>query len=359
MKLEKLSWVDALKGIAICGIVMIHSGGAKLPSYLGSIGAAGKNGVQLFFLISSFLTFTSYKNGEQKFKKWFFHRIVKLIPLYYISIVVAVLFGGAGEYWLVGDRITIKNVVVHLLFLHGFFPGYVDSIIGVEWYLGALVIFYMLIPILCKKICTLEKSIVYFIWCSIVCQLIIQICTRVTQDLSYEYIYDAYFNTFWFIAQFPVMLLGIVFYYIRDLGKKVNNKRIFANTLFFCFLVMIGGMIVRENKLLGLSECTLFGICFLVLAFSQSVRSTFVIDNKLFRLLGKNSYPIYLFHYFIIKLYERYVPEPFENLVVSWSVKYIVVLAISLFIAIIVSKYIEKPLVTKTNNLFDFVMHCS
>ena len=52
MKPERLKWIDALKGIAICGVVMIHSGGSNMPSYLGAIGAVGKNGVQLFFLIS-------------------------------------------------------------------------------------------------------------------------------------------------------------------------------------------------------------------------------------------------------------------------------------------------------------------
>lgn len=320
MTSEKLNWLDALKGIAICGVVMVHSGGSNLPSYLGNIGAAGKNGVQLFFLISSFLAFASYKNKNQETKRWICYKIIKLIPLYYISVAIAVLFGGAGTHWLAEDRVTVENIAAHLLLLHGFFPYYVDSIIGVEWYLGALVILYMLIPILCKKICTLEKSIIYFIWSTFICRLIIYICSQVTQDFSYGYIYNAYFNTFCFIAQFPVMLLGIIFYYIKGLGKKLNNKPVFANTLLLLSLVMIGGMIVNKNKILGMSEYTLFGIGFLILVFSQSVRSTFFIDNNLFRLLGKNSYPIYLFHYFIIKLYERYVPDPFENLVVSWGV---------------------------------------
>lgn len=265
--------------------------------------------------------------------------------------------GGAGTHWLAEDRVTVENIAVHLLLLHGFFPYYADSIIGVEWYLGALVIFYMLIPTLCKKICTLEKGIIYFIWSTFACRLIILICSRVTQDFSYGYIYDAYFNTFCFIAQFPVMLLGIIFYYIKDFGKKLNNKPMFANTLLLLSLVMIVGMIVNKNKILGMSEYTLFGIGFLILVFSQSVSSTFVIDNKLFRLLGENCYPIYLFHYFIIKLYERYAPNFSTNLVGSWGVKYIIVLVISLFIAIIASKYIEKPLVKKANNVFDFFQH--
>lgn len=353
MKPERLNWIDALKGIAICGVIMIHSGGSNMPSYLGAIGAVGKNGVQLFFLISSFLAFASYKNWGQDSKSWIFHKILKLIPLYYISVAIAVLFGGAGEYWLVGDRITIKNIVAHILFLHGFFPYYADSIIGVEWYLGVIVIFYVLTPVLYKRICTLEKSIIWFIWSTLICQMIILIATRVTQGFPHGYIYDAYFNTFCFVAQFPVMLLGIVFYHIRDWKEKVNNRRLLANTLLIVSLCMIWGMIINENNLLGFSDNTLFGIWFLILVFSQSLSSTFIIDNKVFRLLGKYSYPMYLFHYFIIRVYEKYVPNSSANIVVSWGQKYIAVLVTVLVVSIIISKYIEKPLVTKLNAVFN------
>lgn len=40
----RLAWIDALKGIAICGVIMIHSGGANLPSYLGKIGCMCQTG---------------------------------------------------------------------------------------------------------------------------------------------------------------------------------------------------------------------------------------------------------------------------------------------------------------------------
>lgn len=59
MEKARISWIDSLKGIAICGIIMIHSGGADLPSLFGKIGNIGKNGVQLFFLISAYLSFIS------------------------------------------------------------------------------------------------------------------------------------------------------------------------------------------------------------------------------------------------------------------------------------------------------------
>lgn len=45
---EKYQWIDSLKGIAICGVVMIHSGVSNLPFPLGRLGAGGAYGVYIF-----------------------------------------------------------------------------------------------------------------------------------------------------------------------------------------------------------------------------------------------------------------------------------------------------------------------
>ena len=62
MEKPKMTWIDSLKGIAICGIVMVHSDTLGLPWLLEKIGDAGKCGVQLFFLLSSYLTFVSLEH---------------------------------------------------------------------------------------------------------------------------------------------------------------------------------------------------------------------------------------------------------------------------------------------------------
>lgn len=45
----RVCWIDAMKGIAILGVVLIHSGaGDILPSVLGKIASIGNRGVQIF-----------------------------------------------------------------------------------------------------------------------------------------------------------------------------------------------------------------------------------------------------------------------------------------------------------------------
>lgn len=59
-----------------------------MPSILGDIGDIGKNGVQLFFLLSSYLSFVSFehnvnKNGNQISSnvKWIIRKFIRLVPL--------------------------------------------------------------------------------------------------------------------------------------------------------------------------------------------------------------------------------------------------------------------------------------
>ena len=60
--MKKLDFIDALRGYAILGVLMVHTSqyGNKLHSTLGTlITEKGAMGVQLFFLASSFTLFLS------------------------------------------------------------------------------------------------------------------------------------------------------------------------------------------------------------------------------------------------------------------------------------------------------------
>jgi peptidoglycan/LPS O-acetylase OafA/YrhL len=114
---------------------------------------------------------------------------------------------------------------------------------------------------------------------------------------------------------------------------------------------MIGGMALNYNRIWGLSGFTLFGIGFIILAISQKLNSCILIDNKLFELLGRHSYPIYLFHYLLIEEYGKFVPTLTEHEVVNWLIKYLTIIIVSLIIAIPLDKYFEAPIVKKLNSL--------
>lgn len=353
------TYIDSLKGIAICGIIMTHSEGGRLPSIFGNIGYIGKNGVQLFFLISALLTYMSmehsFADGNITFRKilsWWKKKLVRLMPVYYLSLIIyAVVLGwGSDGYWLGSDgKIEALNILAHIFFLHGLFPRYANCVGSGEWYLGTLVVFYFLAPFIYRKINTFEKSVIAFLTMSLASTLMSHIACILFKEVEDAYLYDSYFGTLWIFAQLPVMLLGIVLYFIFKDGflEEIKNKAAFSYTILLFSIAMICGQALGKNTILGLKEYTLFGVWFFMIVVSQKIHRCLLIDNAFFRIMGKYSYPIYLFHNLIISLYSSRINISVGFFPIDWSIKFIIVTLSSLIMAIPLT-FVDR----KLNRLF-------
>ena len=175
VRAKKENWVDAVKGIAMCSVLMIHSGANSLPGIAGKIGEAGAYGVQIFYVISACLVFASLERYHQGkpgitiqgggYLQWWIRRLLRLVPLYYTALILYRIFFREGDpYWL-GSRgsVSAVNMIAHILLLHGLAPHYINSVLGIEWYLGNLALFYFMAPFLYRKINSAEKSVCFFL----------------------------------------------------------------------------------------------------------------------------------------------------------------------------------------------------
>lgn len=357
---NRVSWIDSLKGIALLGVIMIHSGGAELPSVLGKVGKIGNSGVQMFFIISAYLSFVSYsryiQHEDSNIKSnlcWSLKKHIRIIPLYYLALVIYTLKGGAAYWYGSIGHITMWNVLSHIFFVNGFIPHHTNSILGVEWYLGVLVLFYYITPLLYKMINSLEKAVYWFMSSSVLCFVISKLCILLLQPEIDEYIYSNYFSVFWLPAQFPVLMLGILLYYIlrSNVLEKIRYPREFSYVLLFISGFMIAGMIFEYNQILGIAKSTLYGIIFICIIFSQHLNSCRLIDNSIFRFLGKNSYPIYLFHFVVIDIFEKYVPEMSHGYILNWVIKYVGVVIVTTCISIFLLRFPDRWLNGRLNHL--------
>lgn len=348
----RITYIDSLKGIAMCGVLMIHCGGGNLNSILGVISHIGNSGVQMFFLLSSYLLFYSYNNycnnntpTMKNIVKWIIAKFITLIPLYYLSLII---------YWLKTvaysePRISIYNLLAHITFTHGFFPEYANSIIGTEWYLGILAILYIFIPFLFKHIKSFERAIIYFIFCSFLCHFISVFFEQlISPDAINATVYIRYWSLYCFITQIPVIILGIAMYYIinSNILCRVNSPLLLSYTLLFFSSLLFIGMALEKNKIFGLSSYSLFGIIFLLMSTSQSIHSCKLINNRAFQIIGRNSYVIFLLHPLFIFMYDRKIPHLDFNADINFIIKVIFILIITLSISVPL-KCFTNPILNK------------
>jgi len=353
---KKYTWVDSFKGIAICGVVLIHTGGSNLPSILGKIGDAGARGVQMFFIISAFLTFLSLgkcfavseRNLYKKsVVKWLLKRFLRIAPLYYIVLIYSLLATKAGA-----GSITPLNILSHFCFLNAFFPHYINSILSIEWYIADLPIFYLISILIFQKINTSRKAFI-LMSISVVCSLIVcYLLYYLVGNNNYDLI--AYFLSFSFITEFPLWAIGIFLYFLfrEGLIAKYKGNRMISYALMAISLCFIGSLIIGGNNYMMLF---LFGIGFACLIVSQEIHTCKIINNKLWASIGKNSYGIYLFHLYCMGIYQKYCsfPNITNHKTIKFGISYIIILAISYILAIIARHVIENPLVKLGNKILD------
>lgn len=354
-------YLDALKGIAIIAVTLIHVGGADLPGIVGVIGREGARGVQMFFVVSAMLAFSSLERifptrKDMNLKRigiWLLSKYFRLFPMFYLAMIISMLTGSWSGYWLGNEgHVTGKNIITHILFLHGFFPHYTDSVLGVEWYLGVLVIFYVVTPIIFYYIDSLEKSIVLLIGVQIVIPWInnkIAVFFPLSTD---RYIYDTFIGTFGPLANMYVYCLGIVVYFILkklDACKiEVNKRKILSYSLLIFCLMMLWGQINGNNSLYHLSYYDMFGIWFCIIIISQSIHSCIIIDNPFFRLCGKYSYGMYLLQFIWIRFYNKYMHLNWGNPILT---KFVISVLGLLGLSYAMIRFIDTPIQKKLKQL--------
>ena len=90
---NKLQYVDAIRGLAIMAVLLVHCGQHGTNHYPAPITQAivnGQMGVQLFFVMSAFTLFLSYVNrqGRERFaiRNFFIRRVFRIAPMYWLGI---------------------------------------------------------------------------------------------------------------------------------------------------------------------------------------------------------------------------------------------------------------------------------
>jgi peptidoglycan/LPS O-acetylase OafA/YrhL len=145
------NFVTGMRGLAVLGVILIHSGGGGLRG----LGAAsnhlvdfGATGVVAFFVISGFSVAASWEKNP-RFIPYLIQRFFRIAPLYYICLWATIAGGLTATYWqeyFSLPSIDFRNIFLHLSFLSWTDYRITNSILGVEWTLSIEFFWYLLIP---------------------------------------------------------------------------------------------------------------------------------------------------------------------------------------------------------------------
>lgn len=307
--------IDGLRGIAILAVLVFHF--IRFDNIYISRLPFGQ-GVNLFFVISGYLITkillvnkTNIEQGttslKQVIKSFYFRRSIRIFPIYYLTIIFLLIinFQNTSKVW---EWLVTYTTNFYISIDHNPYIGSFHHL----WSLAVEEQFYLIWPflILFIPIKHIEKLIVFAILMSVLFKIFYYINFGSSVAINAHTISCA--DSLGFGA-----LVAYWSLYKPEIISKINNVKLSVLLSFIPFVYFIiyprdfhSVVIVGNNFLFSVFAF------FIILRASES-KFTFVtkyiLENKLVIHIGKISYGIYLYHFFM--------PD-FFNQMIDWFPKY-------------------------------------
>lgn len=239
------------------GVIMVHLNNA-IPapnSLLSKVATVGAKCPQLFFIISAYMTWKSLDAHGLDIKTFWKKRFVRIAPLFYVAIFWGLLVPHP-------TFSSVPDLISHILFFNGLNPAWINSIMGTEWYIADLVLFYLMGPVLWRIVKDLRSAVAALAG-SIVLSIAFTIIINNIVDMSVP-ADEMYFRTFCIINQLPILLMGIVVFY---LVAKMKNGEFSARKVQVRAGIVVA-VIVSTFILLDLNKRIMTGSMIAGFAFS-------------------------------------------------------------------------------------------
>ncbi|EHU6711713.1 acyltransferase, partial [Salmonella enterica] len=151
----KLNSLQALRGVAALLVVLFHyrgflnDGAKESPTIWDKLFSPGIIGVDIFFIISGFImvyTTCHYMRGKASLVRFLLNRAIRIIPLYYICLVIAFLLEGAMSTFHYPDKVqNMLSALTFTLYKTSTSPLYIDEggTYNIRWTLNYEIYFYL------------------------------------------------------------------------------------------------------------------------------------------------------------------------------------------------------------------------
>lgn len=340
--------LDSLRGWAILAVIAIHvAQSAPLPAgFLHTLAINGDMGVELFYVLSAYslmmMLHARAKAGRSSVRGYFIRRLFRIAPMFWVALLLSILFFlGKPSFWS-PEGFGWIEVASTAVFLHGVHPAFINAVVPGGWSVAVEVMFYLLLPMLCKYIKTpvsalisLALSLMLFYAFGIFSQSYFdQILPENARYLSE--IYSWYMS---FPAQLPVFLMGLTsFLFVRDR----SIKSIYAYTIA-CVGIAALLVIPLPADDHSMPRHILWGAIFAMLIVANVQQPLSLLDNPLLRRIGRISFSIYLLHFFVLLV----IGKVFRHSVLQAEIKYLLlyccIVGITYFLASWSYRKIELP----------------
>lgn len=344
METKKYQYIDSLRGIAVLLVILVHiylvldntteyfePGGLLLE-----VVRNGAYGVQLFFIVSAFTLMMSHYNRLEepnKNRNFFIRRFFRIAPMYYLAIIYFTLdkylqFNLADPDF---SAIPLRSLLSNVFFTNALIPEHTNNYVPGGWSVSVEFLFYFTLPFICKKVKTFNSALVLF--------LITLTFAIIIDPYIKAHTYHPYFHEYNFFVQLPVFPLGIMAYFYLNREQHEIKP---VSWIFLAILVMIFCYVAMPKNIM-------FSFVFVLLLIIQSKYRFRLLSNKVLASVGKVSFSMYLVHFAVIYLFNRFhfshviEVSGFEFCLINFILMYVIVAGLTYLISSVTYRAVELP----------------
>ena len=347
-EIKKYKYIDALRGLAILGVVLVHTSQSFTPSnsILLFITSLGSSGVQLFFIASALTlcySWNSRKHNEiNVVSNFFIRRILRIVPLFWTAIVFYTLLFGMERTYFAPNGINWWSITSTVLFLHGLHPETLSAVVPGGWSIAAEMTFYLFFPVLISKLEDVKSKIYFLLFSLLIFPLMQSTVINLFQGYSPELIHD--FVLLNFLGQLPVFAVGLLTYELIAEDIKQHKKWKYYIGILMLISLLIFVIYPYKPRIISLSF--VFSIGFCMLAYLLSKRPMILLVNQITTTLGKFSFSMYISHFAIIHFIR--ISQVSERIGIrDFNLKFLFLFVLITLLTFLLSKIlyyiIEKP----------------
>ncbi len=341
-----LGQLDALRGIAILNVMLVHAvywGPDHIlplrPALLLMVAFAGQRGVQLFFLVSAFTLYMSHSNRRHEARPtliFILRRFFRITPMLYVSVALT--------YWLWPQAMgTMPHALLSMVYLSDFSPSTITSGAAGAWSVATEAAFYMTLPLLFRWVRTPIQALAPLCLCTAFAYFI---APRIANHAGAE--------GFWLYqslpANYPTFLLGACGFFVwrKWLAPSDRLDAEDRRSISACLLAAFGVLYIYALPF-SINKLTSESLILLLLVLALVAYPWRLLVNPVTVLLGKVSFSLYLLHFYVARYVERFLLVEAARHTWAGSAKfqfcaeYLLTLLLTLPLALAAWQWIEKP----------------
>lgn len=300
----RMQSIDFLRGIAILMVILVHSSQkiVGMPEIIYRITSWGETGCQLFFVLSGYLLTYSWRQKQRSIKDFYWSRWLSIGPAFYFAIIFWVTVGYIQYFIDYSQGFPVNGsagaIAANILLLNGLFVDANNNVVPGGWFIGALVILYLMYPLLNKIILFLYNRTKVLLAGFVL--LLYGLSKGAFGIYSCGYLKSIVLNAYSFIHQLSCFAMGIILcYFVLEYEEQLTGKKkeiaIFTLGLLFLQVYAFYHLPIPERNLI--SSVSFCGICLLTHLYDDQKKNALgyqIAD------IGKVSYEIYFIHFIFV-----------------------------------------------------------